>query len=177
MSNIVAAVAPLVAGSLVVGLFFPILRWLCRKTSLDEITPEWLESFSIEAYYPMQGLLSDEDFVFLSRQPGFDPSLHRKLRRERLHIFRQYLIRLIVDFNRLHAFARFILSRSNQDRSDVVTRLLKLKLQFSIAVFQAECSYRLSCLGFRFLAARRLISTLENMSLELAALSQAHAAA
>lgn len=177
MLNIVAAVAPLIVGSLAIGLFFPIVRWLCRKVALDEITPEWLESFSIEAYYPMQGLLSDEDFLFLSRQPGFDSSLYRKLRRERLHIFRQYLFRLIVDFNRLHAFARFILSRSTQDRSDVVTRLLKLKVQFSIAVFQAECSYLLSCIGFRFLAARRLISTLENMSLELAALSQANAAA
>lgn len=175
--NIVAAVAPLVVGVSVFALFLPILRWLCRKAALEEITPEWLDSFSIEAYYPMQGLLSDEDFLFLSRQPGFDPSLYRKLRRERLHIFRQYLIRLIVDFNRLHAFARFLLSRSDQDRSDVVSRLLQLKFQFSVAVLQAECSYMLCCLGFRFLAARRLISALESMSLELAAVSQAQAAA
>ena len=105
----------------------------------------------------MQDLLADEDFVFLSRQPGFDESLHRKLRRERLHIFRQYLIRLIVDFNRLHAVARMILARSSEDRSDMVAKLMKLKFQFSLAVMQAECSYLLCCVGFRFLAARKLI--------------------
>jgi hypothetical protein len=177
MLNMVAAVAPLVLGGFMLALFFPVLRWLCRRAAVEEITPEWLDAFSVAAYYPMQGLLSDEDFVFLSRQPGFDISLYRKLRRERLHIFRQYLIRLIVDFNRLHAFARLILSRSNQDRSDVVAKLLRLKLEFFMAVLQAECSYLLCRLGFRFLAARRLISALENMSLELATLSQTHAAA
>jgi hypothetical protein len=177
MFDILAVVAPVAVGGGVLSLFSPILRWLCRGAAVEEITPEWLDRFSVEAYYPMQGLLCDEDFVFLSRQPGFDISLYRKLRRERLYIFRQYLIRLIIDFNRLHAFARLILSRSGQDRSDTVARLMRLKLDFSVAVFQAECSYMLCRLGFRFLAARRLISALENMSLELAALSQTHAAA
>jgi hypothetical protein len=177
MSSSLAAVAPLLLGSVILGLFFPILRWLCRKAAVEDITPEWLESFSVAAYYPMQGLLSDEDFTFLSRQPGFDESLYRKLRRERLHIFRQYLVRLIVDFNRLHAVARMILSRSNQDRSDAVGKLMTLKFKFSLAVFQAESSYLLCWLGFRFLAARRMIALLEDMSLELAALSEAHAAA
>jgi hypothetical protein len=175
MLHIAAAITPLVFGTLVLTLLFPTLRWLYRKAALEEITPEWLERFSVETYYPMQGLLDDQDFDFLCRQPGFDVSLYRKLRRERLHIFRQYLIRLIVEFNRLHAFARLILSRSNQDRSDAVARLLKLKLQFSVAVLQAECSYHLCCLGFRFLAARRLIAALENMNLELAKLSQTYA--
>ncbi len=173
----VAVVAPLLLGGLTLALFFPILRWLYRRTSIEEITPEWLESFSVSAYYPMEELLSDEDFTFLSRQPGFDESLYRKLRRERLCIFRQYLLRLILDFNRLHAIARMILARNNQDRSDVVTRLMRLKWQFSAAVLEAECSYFLCCVGFRFLAARRLIAVLENMSLELAALSEAQAAA
>jgi len=58
---------------------------------MEEITPEWLENFSTSVYHPMEGLLADEDFRFLSRQPGFDLSLYRKLRRERLRIFRQYL--------------------------------------------------------------------------------------
>jgi hypothetical protein len=173
----VAVFAPLLLGGLILALFFPMLRWLCRKAAMEEITPEWLESFSVAAYYPMQDLLSDEDFTFLSRQPGFDESLYRKLRRERLHIFRQYLIRLIIDFNRLHSIARMILARSSQDRSESVAKLMKLKFQFSLAVLQADCSYRLCCIGFRFLAARTLIGVLENMSLELAALSESHAAA
>ncbi len=177
MLSSVAVVVPLFVGGVTLALFFPILRWLCRKAAIEEITPEWLENFSVAAYYPMQGLLSDEDFTFLSRQPGFDESLYRKLRRERLHIFRQYLLRLIIDFNRLHAVARMILARGNQDRSDVVGKLMRLKFQFSLAVFQAECSYLLCCVGFRFLAVRRLIAVLESMSMELAALSESHVAA
>lgn len=173
----IAVVAPLLLGGTMLGLFLPMLRRLCRKAAMEEITPEWVENFSVAAYYPMQGLLSDEDFTFLSRQPGFDESLYRKLRRERLHIFQQYLIRLILDFNRLHTVARSILAHSNQDRSDVVAKLLKLKIEFSLAAFQAECSYLLCRIGFRLLTARKLINVLENMSLELAALSQSRVAA
>lgn len=172
MLSSVAVLFPLILGSVTLALFFPILRRLCRETAIQEITPEWLESFSVAAYVPMQGLLSDEDFRFLSRQPGFDESLYRKLRRERLRIFRQYLIRVIIDFNRLHAVARMILARSSQDRSEAVARLMRLKLQFSMAVLQAECSYFLCCLGFKFLAARKLICALEDMSFELAAINE-----
>ncbi len=168
---------PLMMGGTTLALFLPILRWLCRKAEIEDITPEWLETFSIAAYEPMQGLLSDEDFTFLSRQPGFDESLYRKLRRERLHIFRQYLLRLILDFNRLHTVARMLLSRSSLDNSNAVLRLMRLKFQFSTAVIQAECSFFLCCLGFRILAVRRLIAAVENMSLELAALSEAQSAA
>lgn len=176
LSGVAVILSVVVSGS-ALALFFPVLRWLYRRIENEEITPEWLEHFSVAAYAPMEDLLSDEDFTFLSRQPGFDMSLHRKLRRERLHIFRQYLIRLIIDFNRLHAVARMILSHSLQDRSDVVGKLMRLKLQFTLAVFQAECSYLLCRIGFRFLAAKRLIAVLENMSKELAALSESQAVA
>jgi hypothetical protein len=176
MLTSVAVIAPLILGACILGLFLPILRWVCRRAAVEEITPEWLESFSVAAYYPMEGLLSDEDFTFLSRQPGFDISLYKKLRRERLHIFHQYLVRLILDFNRLHAVARLILSRSTHDQSDAVGQLMVLKLRFSLAVFQAECSYFLCQLGFRVLATRRLIAALEDMRLQLAVLSQPQAA-
>lgn len=176
MLSTIAVMAPLLLGACILGLFLPILRWVCQRTAVEDITPEWLESFSVATYYPMQGLLSDEDFTFLSRQPGFDISLYKKLRRERLHIFHQYLVRLILDFNRLHAVARLILSHSTQDRSDAVAQLMSLKFRFSVAVFQAECSYFLCQLGFRFLATRKLIAALEDMSLQLSALSQAQTA-
>lgn len=175
LSNIVVA-TPLLLGCVTLFLFLPTLRWLCRKAAVEDITPEWLEGFSVASYYPMQGLLSDEDFTFLSCQPGFDESLYKKLRRERLHIFRQYLLRLILDFNRLHALARMILAHSSQDRSDVVAKILGLKIRFSLAVLQAEASYFLCLIGFRFLAVRRLLATLEEMSLQLASLSTAQPA-
>lgn len=124
----------------------------------------------------MRGLLSSEDFAFLSRQPGFDLSLYRKFRRERLHIFRQYLSRLIVDFNRLHTTACVLMAHSDQDRSDLLTRLVRVKLRFTVAVLQTEASYLLCCMGSRTLAVRGLILRLEEMNAHLTAISSAQIA-
>jgi hypothetical protein len=125
----------------------------------------------------MRGLLSDEDFRFLARQPGFDFSLYRKLRRERLLIFRQYLSRLISDFNRLHTTARVLIARGQEDRSDLIIRLFKLKILFSVAVVRSEMSYFCCCIGIGRLAVHSTIARLEEMSMELnnlAELSAAH---
>jgi len=157
-------------------LVTPILFRLYRRCRIEEITPEWLESFSPSTYYPMQGLLADEDFQFLLRQPGFDLSLYRKLRRERLNIFRQYLNRLILDFNRLHQAARVLLAHGRDDRSDLVTQLVWLKIRFSAAVLQAEFSFLLCRIGFRSLAVRTVILHLEEMSSHLSSIAAAQAA-
>ncbi len=162
---------PLIFCGLAVAATIPVLIKLYRRCGLEDITPEWLESFSPAVYYPMQGLLSAEDFRFLSRQPGFDLSLHRKLRRERLHIFRQYLTRMIVDFNRLHTAARLLLAHGREDQSELVGRLVWLKIRFSLAVLQAHATYMLCCIGFRTLAVRATILRLEEMSAQLSLIS------
>ncbi len=163
--------APVVLFGLSLSLAAPVLFRLFRKCRIEEITPEWRETFSPLSYHPMLGLLSTEDFVFLSRQPGFDLSLYRKLRRDRLHIFRGYLRRSIIDFNRLHLVARLALANSPEDASGLLGKLIRLKIRFSIAVLHAEASYLLCCLGFRFLAARAVILRLEEMSAQLSAIS------
>jgi hypothetical protein len=169
--------APFVILGVSLVLVAPILARLFRRCEMSEITPEWLESFSVTAYYPMQGLLSDEDFRFLARQPGFDFSLYRKLRKERLLIFRQYLSRLISDFNRLHAAARALIAHGQQDRSDLMLRLFKLKVRFSFAVVGSEVSYLCCRIGIGRLAVRGMIVRLEEMSAELNGLAELRAAA
>ncbi len=171
MSSTALLLLPLAFCGLSLVLVAPILFKLYRKCRIEEITPEWLESFSPSTYYPMQGLLADEDFRFLSRQPGFDFSLYRKLRRERLHIFRQYLSRLILDFNRLHAAARVLVAHGHEDASNLMPALIWLKIRFSVAVIQAEFSYVCCCVGLRSLAAQSLILRLEEMSAQLTAIS------
>src|SRR6202011_3573619 len=117
----------------IVGLavVLPTLRRLLESTSADAITAEWLANFCAESYSPMENLLSGEDFDFLSRQPGFDLALYRKLRRERLQIFHMYLHRMIADFSRLHFAARVIVAHATEDQSGTLKRLLWLKLRFS----------------------------------------------
>jgi hypothetical protein len=142
----------------------PVLRRLYRKPLLDEITPEWLESFSLDRYRSMSSLLSDDDFEFLSRQPGFDLSLYKKLRRERLAIFRQYLDRLIVDFNRLHLTARSFVAQNPQDSSDAAAKLIRLQFDFSKAVLRTELSYKLCRLGICTVDVTVLLGPLQSLT-------------
>ena len=169
--------APFVILGVSLVLIAPVLARLFRRCEISEITPEWLESFSVSAYHPMQGLLSDEDFRFLARQPGFDFALYRKLRRERLLIFRQYLNRLVSDFNRLHAVARAMIARGQEDRSDLMVRLLRLKIRFILAVVGSEISYLCCRAGIGKLVVHGMIARLEEMSAELNGLAALETAA
>jgi hypothetical protein len=119
----------------------------------------------------MRALLAHDDFRFLASQPGFDLSLYRKLRRERMVIFRQYLRSLISDFNRLHAVARMLLAQSPADQSEVVARLFRLRLRFSISVLQAEGSYFLCYLGVHSRVVQHSIAALEEMTAQIGSLS------
>lgn len=167
---------PLLLFAVGAALAAPVLGKLYKTCRIEDITPEWLENFSTSAYHPMEGLLADEDFTFLSRQPGFDLSLYRKLRRERLRIFRQYLTRLVSDFNRLHLVTRVLIAQSSDDRSELVSKLIWLKVRFSIALIRAEASYVLCRLGLSSLAVRGLILHLEQMHAQMSAVSAGQAA-
>jgi hypothetical protein len=166
---------PILLFGLFTALLVPVLIRLMRRCAIREIPSDWLENFSVASYYPMEKLLAEEDFKFLSRQPGFDLSLYRKLRRDRLHIFKQYLNRSIVDFNRLHAAVRAILPYIPEDRSDLAGRLIWLKVRFSCAAIRAEISYRLCLLGIGTLAVHSLIAELEDMSTHLNQVAAAQA--
>lgn len=148
-------------------LLAPMLARLFKGCAAEDITPEWLASFSPSVYYPMHGLLANEDFQFLARQPGFDLSLYRKLRRERMLIFRQYLGRLVSDFNKLHAYALLVLSHGDTDQSTLVKRLAILRLRFTLSVVSAEFSYYLCVLGIGSLATRSVVARLEELSAQL----------
>jgi hypothetical protein len=154
-----------------VALITPTLRRLCRPCKVDEFTPQWLERFSAHSYDPMEQLLNPEDFAFLSRQPGFDFALYRKLRRDRLRIFRQYLNRMIGDFNRLHAVARMLTAHSPEDQSEMFTRLIWLKVRFSLAVLRAESRYLCCFIGARSVSVRELILQLDELSGQVTAMS------
>ena len=168
---------PLIAAICCLAWVTPVLARLYRKTRVEDITPEWIEGFSAASYRPMEALLNDEDFKFLSRQPGFDLALYRKLRRDRLRIFRQYLNRLVGDFNRLHLAARVLVAHTEEDSSDLIARLIWLKLRFAVALLRTETSYVLCRLGCRTLAVRALLRRLEEMNAHVISMSLAQTTA
>lgn len=159
-----------------VAVLGPVVFRLFQPCSFNEIPREWLEEFTPSSYYPMRRLLSDEDFQFLARQPGFDLSLYRKLRRERLLIFRQYLRRLIRDFNRLYTVTRTLISQQEEDHSDLAVKLMKLRVRFMFSVLSAECSYVLCWMGVKTIVATAMLARLEEMSAEFVRVAQPEAA-
>jgi hypothetical protein len=157
----------------VLAFLGPVLFRLSRRCQPSELTVEWYESFDVSSYRPMQGLLAPDDFQFLSRQPGFDPSLFSKLRRERIRIFRQYLNRLILDFNRLYSMTLLVISQGSEDRSDLVGKLISLRFHFWVAILRVEISYLICRFSARPVAVSNLLRHLEDMHFELGRLPQA----
>lgn len=161
-SSMLLVLAIVVGSSAVV--IVPMLWRLFLKPAIGEVTPQWLEEYSPERYRSMANLLANDDFSFLLRQPGFELSLYRKLRRERLAIFRQYLDRLVLDFRRLHLTARLLSAQNREDSSDVAQKLFKLQLHFNLALIRTEFEYSLCRYGLATVHVQRLIEPLRSLS-------------
>jgi hypothetical protein len=164
------ALMPVLVFVPLVAFMMPVLFRLLKPCQPSDLTAEWFESFHIACYQPMQGLLAPEDFQFLRRQPGFDPSLFRKLRQDRLRIFRQYLNRMIVDFNRLYALARLVISQSSEDQSGLFAELVSIRLRFWTSILQVEARYLLCRITSHSVSVTGPLQRLEEMSLHLTAL-------
>ncbi len=157
--------APLLLLAVVFACLAPVLMRLFRQCHLTDITPEWLESFSPSSYHAMEMLLAEDDFNFLVRQPGFETSIGKKLRQDRVRIFRQYLNRLIADFNRLHVYARYRISQNREtDQSALLSQLIRLRIRFSLTVMRLELSLALAYFGFQPRLVSRVIAQLSEMN-------------
>ena len=167
-------IAPIILFTGVIAFLCPVFFRLLRQCHLTDITPDWLESFSPATYQPMEALLSDEDFNFLVRQPGFHASIGKKLRQDRVRIFRQYLNRLISDFNRLHVYGRFLVSHSPVDQSSFFWRLIWLRVRFSVTVVRLEFSLTLAYFGLQPRLASRVVAQLGEMAACLSSLRTAY---
>src|SRR4051812_29743302 len=92
-----------VAVLLMLALALAIL--LVRKVGFGSeslpVTTEWLGDRSDDRYRPMLRLLDEADFRFLRVQKGFNPGMERKLRTQRVKVFRAYLKMLETDFKRV----------------------------------------------------------------------------
>jgi hypothetical protein len=158
--------SPLVIFAAALVLLLPVLTRLLRQCHWADVKREWLDSFSPDTYQPMELLLAEDDFNFLLRQPGFEASIGKKLRQDRVRIFRQYLHRLIGDFNRLHVYAVHLISQDReQDQSDVFLRLIWLRVRFSINVLRLELGLTLAYFGVQPRLVTHVVAQLSEMSL------------
>jgi hypothetical protein len=165
----VLVLTPIILSVLCLLCVVRVLIKLFNSHRKEEVTVAWAEA-CVARYQPMQALFDEQDFAFLSSQPGFDFTLYKKLRRERLRIFHQYLDRLIADYNRLHSLARTLVACTPGENSDMLFQLVKLKLGFMSTVMRAEVNYLLCYFGYRTLPVRALMLRLEELSAQVSAM-------
>ena len=151
------------AVALLFAVFLVLFHRLASRSDAADCTTEWLESFSVESYAPMERLLDEGDFTFLAAQPGYNPQIAHRLRTERRKVFAGYLRLLIADFNRLLGLAKLMVVYSAEDQTEFAKALWRQQLTFYFAVCAVRCRLALYPLGWRPVDVGRLVHSLERM--------------
>jgi hypothetical protein len=131
------------------------------------VTPEWIAEVSVERYRPMLRLLDDSDLKFLSAQPGFNPQLAVRLRRQRHRIFGCYLTSLQADFRQTCAALSTLVIHSREDRPDLASLLARKKIAFALHMLTARCHLALYRWGIGGVNAGGLMNLFNSVCLEL----------
>lgn len=161
----VAVVLPLLAA---LGLVWLVLR---RRADNQQTLQEGddFPEFSIENYSGMGDLLSEDAFAYLQSRRGFRPAMAVRWRRDRTRLFRAYLAELKLDFRRLHARARKLVSHSDETSSALVGVLMRQEMVFLWAVTRVEFRLVLYRVGIGNVSLAPLVELIEAMRLDLAA--------
>lgn len=169
MSTALAAAAIVLI--VLTAAFLLLFRRLASPSSAALPEGEWLASFSLEKYRPMERLFAPEDYEFLAAQPGFTPALARRLRAERRRIFRRYLRSLSRDFDRFYKATRLLLLTAEDDRSELALALFKQRLSFRMALASVHAQLALQTLGLGTVRVHGLVKALEAMRQQLRTLA------
>ena len=149
------------------GLFWG----LASRFDARQCTAEWLNSFALESYAPMERLLNKGDAEFLRSQAGYRPQIAKRLMRERRKIFIAYLNHLVQDFNQLAKIGKLMIVYSNRDQQEFASRLLRQQARFYGAVYSVRLQLALGPLGWSDIDARGLVAALTAMRDQVQALA------
>jgi len=157
------------------GLVWVLTRMILRgrRSSATLVSDE--TGFSLDRYQPMERLMAEEDLVFLKSQPGYQPEIGKRWKRERRQIFRLYLAELKADFRRLHAHARELVAGSGADSAALLEVLMKQQVTFLMATTALEFRLALQLVGVGRANITPLIELVEAMRMDLAQRTAPHA--
>jgi hypothetical protein len=156
----VLALAPI--GLAVVFLY----RTLASRQD-SNVSADQLLAVAPEKYRPMERLLQEEDFRFLSSQPGFSPQLGRRFRTERRKIFRGYLRNLSKDFGRVSLACQTLVVHAADDRGDLAKSLIRLRVMFGLGMLAVEGRLLLHAAGLGTVDVRSLVESLTAMQAQI----------
>ena len=158
------------AASITGGLAL-VLGWLIHRlvspSRLELVSAEWLSRFSVAKYRPMARLFSEEDYRYLAVQKGYSPKLAKRLRSERILVFRGYLAYLKSDFRRLEAALNLYMADSRTDRPDLAKEILKRRMRFTFSVLAVEFRLLLYGVGLGGASVVALVDSLDDMRVHL----------
>ena len=146
--------------ALLIAVFAFLFRALAARPDQTSRSLEWLDSFSLENYAPMQRLLDSGDVKFLSSQPGYRPEIGKRLMAERRRIFRGYLRMLILDFNQLIDLGKLMVVYAAEDRAELARALWRHQISFHFAILAVQCKL---ALGWSGIEVNKLVQALETM--------------
>jgi hypothetical protein len=162
----------LAAASAVICLALGAYLWLLvRSVRLAAgklpVTTDWLGDLSIKRYRPMLRLLAEEDLQFLDKQPGFTPQIAAKFRAQRCRIVRGYLHSMRVDFSRICTALKIVMVRSQHDRPDLASALVRSQITFTFGMAAVQLRLFLYRWGFGRVEVTSLVKVFDGMRLEL----------
>lgn len=125
-------------------------RWLMRGAHCDVDRIELFVSGEPIAnhYRPLERLLLQTDWQYLSRQPGMTSARIRQFRTQRRKLFRQYLSSLIGDFSAICMLIKALMVQSSEDRPDLSRSLSRAKTAFYMAIVGIHLRLLVHAVGF-----------------------------
>ena len=118
-------------------------------------------------YRPMERLLQEEDYRFLSSHPGFSARLGRRFRTERRRVFRAYLRSLSMDFGRVSKACQMLVIHAADDRGDLAKGIIRQRLLFTLGILAVEGRLLLHAAGVGTVDVRGLVESLETMQAQI----------
>jgi len=167
---------PAVALFVVLGLVFVALFRTIGSRGRKSVMPaDWDSIFSPSRYKPMERLLDPTDYRFLESQPAFNRKMARRVRSNRVNMFRGYARCLARDYSRVSAAVRILMIHAPVDRSALTRLLLKQRMLFSFNMASLEGRLFLHSLGWTAPAmdVRGMVDSLDTLCAQLRALAPA----
>jgi len=154
--------------------FIVLFRKLSSGSSQKSALPvDWDSIYVASRYKPMERLLDPMDYRFLESQSCYSRGMARRLRANRIGIFRGYAHCLARDFSRVSNALKMLMIHAPVDRSALAGLLLKQRLLFTGNMMSLEVQLMLHGLGWSApkVDVRSLVEALDAMRTQLRVLA------
>jgi len=160
-------------GILLALAFLFLFRTVMSGKRSEALSGDLEHIFTPSRYRPMERLLDPADQEFLASQPSYRRRMGRRLRANRIAIFRGYARCLGKDFARVSGALKTFMVHASVDRSALAGLLLKQRLLFNYSMMSLQFKLALHSLGWSAptVDVRELIGAMDAMCAQLRALA------